>query len=440
MATLIMAGQFFLSISILVILHEMGHFIPARLFKTRVEKFYLFFDPWFSLFKKKIGDTEYGIGWLPLGGYVKIAGMIDESFDKEQMEKPEQPWEFRAKPAWQRLIIMLGGVTVNFILGFFIFGIMLWQYGEEYLPAENATAGIYVDSLGMELGLRDGDKILKVGEKPFEIFNDRKVVQEISIDNARTITVKRNGKEVVIPIGEKWANELIKHENKDKTLFGPRVPFVVGQVIKDSPSEKAGLQKGDKIISINGKPASYFHEFYNEVIQHKNEAVEVGAVRNADTLHFSITTTKEGKVGLAPVGFETKRIKYSFAEAMPLGVNRGLNFIGVQLKAFRQMFMGKIDASESLGGFASIGKMFGAEWSWERFWRMTAILSLILGFMNLLPIPALDGGYVMFLIFEVITGIKPSDKVIEVANTIGFILILGLLVYANGLDVFRMFK
>ncbi len=440
MATLIMAGQFFLSISILVVLHEMGHFIPARLFGTRVEKFYLFFDPWFSLFKKKIGDTEYGIGWLPLGGYVKISGMIDESFDKEQMEQPEQPWEFRAKPAWQRLIIMLGGVTVNFILGFFIFGIMLWQYGEEYLPAQNATAGIYVDTLGMELGLRDGDKILKVGDKPFEIFNDRKVVQEISIENARTITVERDGKETVVPIGSEWANKLIMHKNKDKSLFGPRLPFVVDQVIEGQPAEKAGFQKGDAMLSINGKPAKYFHEFAKEARKHKKEKIEVLALRASDTISLTVTTTKKGTIGLAPVGFETERKTYSLGQAMPLGVSRGLNFIGVQLKAFKQMFTGKIDAKESLGGFASIGKMFGAQWNWERFWRMTAILSLILGFMNLLPIPALDGGYVMFLLFEVVTGIKPSDKTLEVANTIGFLLILGLLIFANGLDIFRMFQ
>ena len=366
--------------------------------------------------------------------------MIDESFDKEQMEQPEQPWEFRAKPAWQRLIIMLGGVTVNFILGFLIFGFMLWQYGEEYLPAENVTSGIYADSLGMELGLRDGDKILKVGDKPFEIFNDRKVVQEISIENANSITVERNGQETIIPVGSEWANKLIMHKNKDKSLFGPRQLFVVREVIKGQPAEEAGIKKGDQMLAINGKPAKYFHEFAREVFDNKEKTIEVTALRANDTLNFSIVPTKKGKIGIAPVGFETKRINYTAAEALPLGVSRGVNFVGVQLKAFKQMFAGKLDPKESLGGFASIGKMFGSEWNWERFWRMTAILSLILGFMNLLPIPALDGGYVMFLIFEVITGIKPSDKTLEVANTIGFILILGLLVFANGLDIFRMFK
>lgn len=433
-----MIGQLVLSLSILIILHEMGHFIPARLFGTRVEKFYLFFDAGFSLFKKKIGETEYGIGWLPLGGYVKISGMIDESFDKEQMNQPPQPWEFRTKPAWQRLIIMLGGVTVNFILGFFIYGMVLFVWGEEYLPNENVTHGIYVDSLGTELGLMDGDKIVSVGGKPFEIFNDRQVVQSISIDNAKEIKVNRNGGEVNIPVEDKWANLLISHEHKDKSLFGPRMLFVADSVIADSPADKAGLIKNDRIIGLNDVSTAYFHEFFGAVKDKKETEVTVHIVRNqSDSLSFTMTTTEKGTIGVAPIPFDTKRIDYTFGESIPAGYEKGMGFLTTQLKAFGQMFRGNIDASESLGGFASIGKMFGGQWNWERFWLMTAILSLILAFMNLLPIPALDGGYVMFLIFEVVTGIKPSDKTLEVANTVGFVLVLGLLLYANGLDIVR---
>lgn len=437
-----MIGQLILSLSILIILHEGGHFLPARLFNTRVEKFYLFFDAGFALFKKKIGDTEYGIGWLPLGGYVKISGMIDESFDKEQMKGEPQPWEFRSKPAWQRLIIMLGGVTVNFILGFFIYAMILWTWGEEYIPSKNVEYGIYADSLGMELGLQDGDKILKIGEKDFEIFNDRKVIQEISINNAKNITLERAGQVIQIPVEDKWANELISHKNKDESLFGARIPFVAGQVIKDQPAEKGGLKAEDKIIALNGKATPYFHEFLKEVSQLKNQEINVTVLRNkVDTLQLTMTTTEKGRVGIAPYPtsyfFDTEKIDYTLAASFPAGVNKGVDFLTTQFKAFGQMFRGKIDASESLGGFASIGKMFGGTWDWQRFWLMTAVLSLILGFMNLLPIPALDGGYVMFLIFEVITGIKPSDKVLEVANTVGFVLVFGLLLYANGLDIFR---
>ncbi len=438
MDILIMIGQLVLSLSILIILHEMGHFIPARLFGTRVEKFYLFFDAGFSLFKKKIGETEYGIGWLPLGGYVKISGMIDESFDKEQMAQPPQPWEFRTKPAWQRLIIMLGGVTVNFILGFLIYGMVLWVYGEEYLPNDQVTEGIYVDSLGMQLGLQDGDKIISIGDQPFEQFNDRMLIQAISIDNADHIKVNRGGSEVDIPVDDEWANRLISHENKDKMIFGPRMLFVADSVIAESPAEKAGIIKNDRIITLNDQPAAYFHEFARAVSDLKDTTVNVGLIRNqTDTMRIALTTTDKGTIGVAPIGFEFERIDYTFGESLPAGFTKGKDFLFTQLKAFGQMARGKIDASESLGGFASIGKMFGAQWNWERFWLMTAILSLILAFMNLLPIPALDGGYVMFLIFEVVTGIKPSDRVIEVANTIGFVLVLGLLLYANGLDVFR---
>ena len=333
---------------------------------------------------------------------------------------------------------MLGGVTVNFILGFLIYGMVLWVWGEEYLPNNEVTEGIFVDSLGMELGLQDGDKIISLGDQPFEQFNDRLLIQAISIDNADYIKVNRGGEVMDIPVDDEWANKLISHDNKDKMIFGPRQLFKIDSVIAESPAEKAGLLKNDRIISLNGQTAEYFHEFARVINGLKETEVNIGLIRNeTDTLNLAVTTSKNATVGLAPYGFEFERIEYDLGTALPAGFTKGLGFLTTQLKAFGQMARGKIDASESLGGFASIGKMFGGQWNWERFWLMTAILSLILAFMNLLPIPALDGGYVMFLIFEVITGIKPSDRVIEVANTIGFVIVLGLLLYANGLDVVR---
>ena len=284
---LIMIGQLMLSLCILIILHEMGHFLPARWFKTRAEKFYLFFDPWISLIKaKKLNGswqvktalsknqdfenddedvTEYGLGWLPLGGYVKIAGMVDESFDREQLAKPPQPWEFRSKPAWQRLIIMLGGVTVNFLLGFLLFGFVLWYWGEEYLPAQNVTYGIYADSLGREMGLRDGDKILSIGGAPFEKFSDKELVRAVVINDAKSMTVERNGEKIDLAIDPKFTSLLSSNKNKDKRIFGARQPIEVGEVVKGSPAEGAGLRENDKVIALNSEQTLYFHEFYNKI-------------------------------------------------------------------------------------------------------------------------------------------------------------------------------
>jgi len=438
----IMAGQLMLSLSILIVLHELGHFIPARLFGTRIEKFYLFFDPWFSLFKVKRGDTEYGIGWLPLGGYVKISGMIDESFDKEQMKQPPKSYEFRSKPAWQRLVIMLGGVTVNFLLGFLIYGLVLWGWGKEYLPAENARYGIAVDSLGTEMGLRDGDQILAVGGKPFDKFSDRIVVREIIINDADRLTVRRDGEQKQIDIPEKFVRILSSYENKDKRLFVPRIPFVIQQAAKDMPAAKAGMQQGDSVIALNGESTPYFQDFLKKVQNYKGKEISVTAIRGErDTMNFNLTTTPEGIIGVRPYGparyFDTERQTYTLAQALPAGTVEGWNILVTQVKAIGQIFKGKIKASDSLGGFGSIGQMFGGQWQWERFWTMTAILSLILAFMNLLPIPALDGGHVMFLLYEVVSGRKPSDRFVEVATMLGFILVIGLVLYVNGLDILR---
>ena len=463
MEILIKVGQMILSLSILIILHELGHFLPAKWFKTRVEKFYLFFDPWFELFKKKIGETEYGIGWLPLGGYVKISGMIDESFDTEQMKEEPKPWEFRSKPAWQRLIIMLGGVTVNFILGFFIYAMIFWNYGRDFLPNSEIVNGVAPDSLGLVMGFEKGDKILAVGDKEMKEFNAGDIRMGVIIDEARTIDIDRRGEKMQLPVSEEIAEVLSKYENKGFSIVTPRVPFVVGQLPEfctgklfwkkcvPGPAESSGIQKDDKIIAFNGKQLTYFDEFYDMMREgdYKNKPVQVTLLRNdslsnrMDTLSLTVTANDFGKIGAGPKPlnyyFNVGHQDYTLAEALPAGYRAGMDFLGSQITAFGQMFRGKIKASDSLGSFLTIGAMFPDTWDWHQFWRMTAFLSLILGFINLLPIPALDGGHVMFLLWEVLTGKKPSDKVLEYSTMAGFVLLIALMVFALGLDVSRLF-
>lgn len=437
-----MLGQFFLSLSILIVLHECGHFFPARWFQTRVEKFYLFFDPYFSLYKKKIGETEYGIGWLPLGGYVKISGMVDESMDTEQMKQPAQPWEFRSKKAWQRLIIMLGGVTVNFILGFLIFGLMIWHYGEEYVPVESAKYGIYADSLGQQLGLKTGDKILKIGDKPFEKFEDRIVLREIVFNGVKNIQIERGGQIMVINIPNEAVKMLTAFENKDKDVFSLPRPFTIDSVVKDRPAAKAQLKKGDLIIAFNDIPTPFYNDFEILAKRFKNQPSTWKVLRGSDTLVLNVQSDEKGLFGFSAGTdmrkfYTTKKQTYSLAQALPMGVTKGYDFLVNQIKAFGKMFKGEIKASESVGGFKSIAKMFGETWDWERFWLMTASLSIILAFMNLLPIPALDGGYVVFLLWEVFTGKRVSDAFMEKAVTVGFFLLMGLIVVINFWDFIR---
>lgn len=437
----VIIAQFALSLSLLIILHELGHFLPAKWFKTRVEKFYLFFDPGFSLFKKKIGETEYGIGWLPLGGYVKISGMVDESLDTESLKEPPKDYEFRSKPAWQRLIIMLGGVTVNFILGFLIFGMMLWAYGSEYLPSSELKYGLQVDSIAAEMGLQNGDNILQVGSAPFDRYNPGLLRSEIAINNANTITILRDGEEKILSVDPRFTQILTSYDYKDAFLIAPRMPVKIGQVVSDSNAEKAGLLKDDEIIAINGQDTRFFDQFIKEIKQHPGEEVELTVLREDNTLTLPAAVTEEGTLGFQNYGFDyffnTATEHYTLAQAIPGGVAQGWDFVMTQVKAFGQMFRGKIKASDSLGGFGTISQLFPDQWNWQMFWRNTAILSLILGFMNLLPIPALDGGHVMFLLIEMITGRKPSDRVLEIATIIGFVFIILLVLYANGLDVWR---
>ena len=443
METFITIAQFVLSLSILIILHECGHFFPAKWFKTKVEKFYLFFDPYFSLFKVQKGETEYGIGWLPLGGYVKIAGMVDESFDMKALKEEPKDWEFRSKPAWQRLIIMLGGVVVNFLLGIFLFGIILFHWGESYIPNSEAKYGMVVGELGEALGLQDGDLVLKVGNVIIDNFNSSLVRQEIIFNEATEMVVLRGEKEVILNIDPENAQALIKYENRDKPLFGLAYPTIIEEVTQGSNAEKGGLESGDQIIGVNDLETPYFAQFVIELSAKASEEINLSVIRNTDTLSMLALVGRDGRLGFAALNISEfivfKNEKFAFGTALGLGVKKSYKFIADQIKAFGQIFRGKIKAKDSLGSLISIGSMYGTVWDWHRFWNLTAMLSILLGFINLLPIPALDGGHVMFLLFEVITGIKPSDKVLEYSTMAGFLLIMMLMVYALGIDIMRLF-
>ncbi|HAF29618.1 MAG TPA: RIP metalloprotease RseP [Bacteroidales bacterium] len=439
MGALTQIGQFLLSISILVILHEFGHFAFAKIFKTRVEKFYLFFNPWFSLFKFKKGETEYGLGWLPLGGYVKISGMIDESMDKEQMKQPPQPHEFRSKSTWQRLLIMLGGVMVNFITALIIYSAVLYTWGEEYLPNSNVKHGIMVDSLAFEMGLRNGDKILSLDGKEIEDFYA--IVPEIVLEDIKTIQIERDGRQREIPVPESIIPQLLK----SRGFINARIPFVIGGFSKDSPAKEAGFEKDDKLIGINGNPVYYFDEFKDTLSHYINKEVHITALRDNDTVSYMVMVPESGLIGVAPGGalndfFELESIEYTFMASIPAGIDKGIETFGSYLKQLKLIFSPKTEAYKSLGGFITIGKIFPATWNWQAFWNLTAFLSIILAIMNVLPIPALDGGHVMFLLYEMVTGRKPSDKFLEYAQMAGMILLLALLLYANGNDIFKLFK
>jgi regulator of sigma E protease len=437
------AGQLILSLSILVVLHELGHFIPAKWFKCRVEKFFLFFDPWFALVKKKIGETEYGIGWLPLGGYVKISGMIDESMDKEQMKQPPQPWEFRSKPAWQRLIIMIGGVTVNLLLGFFIFSMILYTWGEDYLPAKNLTYGVYVDTLGENIGIRNGDHIVSVNGKEVENFN--KLSGDFILNEAQTIQVQRNGQMLDLKVPAGSIRTLINR--KGDPLARPAYPAVVDSVFGKAKFTQNALQHSDTIIGLNGSPVTSYAQFQDKVSELKEKEISILVTRpTGDTVEVKALTDKNAKIGFASVAgdkfLKVEHRDYTFLQSLPAGVAKGWETLIMNLKNFKLLFTSKeVKASESLGSFISIGNMFGEQWDWERFWSMTALLSIVLAFMNILPIPALDGGHVIFTLYEMISGRKPGEKFMEYAQMVGMVLLLLLMAYALGLDFWRyLFK
>lgn len=443
MDIVIKLSQFLLSLSLLIVLHELGHFIPAKLFKTRVEKFYLFFDVKFSLFKKKIGETVYGIGWLPLGGYVKISGMIDESMDKEQMAQPPKPWEFRSKPAWQRLIIMLGGVTVNFILAFIIYIGMAFVYGELYIANDDLKDGIWVtNEAAKKYGLQTGDKIIAIdGVKPKK-FHD---VNE-SILFGRHIEVDRNGERKTITLPHDFISTFL--EGEQKLVAQIRLPFVVTGTLEGSPNEGV-VEPKDIITSFNGRSVKYADEVIDAVDTLRGQTVSAIIKRGEKEIPINLKVSDSAKMGLGYAGmlpadnieklglYKVTREEYGFFESFGVGIVRGqeeLAGYGRQLKA---IFTPSTGAYKGVGGFKAIYDIFPQHWSWEVFWSITALLSIMLGVMNLLPIPALDGGHVMFLLYEIITRRKPSDKFMEYAQMTGFVLLIALVLFANGNDIYK---
>lgn len=442
MTVLIKILQFLVSLSILVIIHELGHFMMARIFKTRVEKFYLFFDAWFSIFKFKRGDTEYGMGWIPLGGYVKISGMIDESMDLEQMKKPPQPWEFRSKKAWQRLLIMTGGVIFNFLLALLLYVFIFFAWGKTYLPSQNAIYGIVTDSTGLAMGLRNGDKILSVDNQYIENFDD--ILKDIILNKRSSIQVERSGQRLNIPIPADYVPNLLKGRGTFE-VRAPFGPFVVTDYSKKSPAKDAGVLKGDELIGIDSLTFIYYDEFQAYLKKKTDERIVLNILRGGEKIDIAMVVSPDGKLGVYPdrspsMYFEMKTIRYGFFESIPAGIARGFREIGDYLKQFRLIFSRGTKAYESLGGFITIGSIFPSVWDWQSFWNVTAFLSIILAVMNILPIPALDGGHVLFLLYEVISGRKPSDKFLEYAQIAGMIILLSLLVFANGNDIIRFIK
>ena len=439
-------AQLLLSLSILVILHEFGHYITANWFKCRVEKFYLFFDPWFSIFKKKIGDTVYGIGWLPLGGYVKISGMVDESMDKEQLKQPPQPWEFRSKPAWQRLIIMLGGVTMNMLLAFFLYAMILFVWGEKKIDNSSVTNGIYcADSLLLKFGLKHGDKIISINDKATKYFDDIPA----DVITSDRIKVLRNGKEELLIMPPDLIGQLVELKKKGIGFLELRRPAIVGDMsdkyFDTLPAKIAGLQHFDKIISIDSTPVQFFDEIGVIVQQKKNSTVQIEVERNSEKKTLISKVSGDGKLGLPYIDIDEmdslkllkiQEKKYDFFAAFPAGVAKAGEKLSSYYNQFKKIVNPKTGGYKAVGGFKSMGSIFPTPWNWEAFWSITAFLSIMLAFMNLLPIPALDGGHVLFTLGEMITGRKPSEKFLEYAQIVGFVILLALMLYANGNDLF----
>lgn len=490
---LIRAAQLILSLAILVLLHEFGHFAFARLFKVRVDKFYMFFNPKFSLMRaKKINgkwhvkffapnvepnerikldssgnqvmqedgktpvmepvpltdmamddwrrypeSTEWGIGWLPLGGYCKIAGMIDESMDKTAMAQPPKPWEYRSRPTWQRLPIIIGGVLVNFLLALAIYSAVLFTWGKEYIPLENAKYGLSFSQQMIDAGFQDGDHIISVDGVKITQIGD--AIEKILVNKANTVTVERNGQQTDLEIPDDLTQKVLAAAKPG--IIEMRFPFVVNEIVKGSGADKANLQSGDSIIGINGKPLAFFQDISQELALLKGETTPVSFVRNDETMETNLEVSEDGKMGVypkSPLSFlQTKKETYTLLGSIPAGIKMGVETLGSYVKQFKLVFTK--EGAKSLGGFGAIGQLFPPKWNWQTFWIMTAFLSVILAFMNFLPIPGLDGGYVLFLFYEMITGRKPSEKFLEYAVTFGMLLLIGLVLFANGNDIFKAF-
>ena len=432
-----MAAQLVLGLSILVVLHELGHYLAARAFGIRVEKFFLFFDAWgVKLFSFKKGETEYGVGWLPLGGYVKIAGMIDESLDKEQMNKPAQPWEFRAKPAWQRLIVMIAGVTVNLILGILLFAFILLKYEQQYLPVSEVNRdGIYASSAGHAAGFVTGDRIVAINGKPVERFKD---VQSMRNLFGSTISVERNGKpfDIIIP-DDFYKTEAVSSRNRfvEALNFEPSVD----SVLPAFPAALAGVHKGDRILKVDSIEISNYGQFRDLVSSMGGKTTLITVLRQSDTVALNMVIDSTGYIGIT-AGVPYKMLPYSFGSSLNYGYSDAMDMLVINIKGLGKVFSGKEKASDSIQGPIGIAQIYGSKWVWSKFWFITALLSLILAFMNILPIPALDGGHVVFLFYEIISRRKPSDKFMEYAQIAGMVILLGIMVFAVGNDLFKIFK
>lgn len=435
MDILIMAGQLLLALSILVGMHELGHMLTAKYFGMRVEKYSIGFPPKVIGFTK--GETEYSLGAIPLGGFVKITGMIDESLDTEQLQKDPEPYEFRAKPAWQRLIVMMGGIIVNVILGVILFIIIFWAYGEKFYSREEVNKnGIVAYELAEKIGLKTGDKILQVNGQDFKKFPQDILTPEILLSENSYYTVKRGDETLRVIIPQDFISDL---SNNKKQFLAPAYPFAIGKIEKGTPAERAGLQSGDKILSVDGTQINYFQELQKVLEKKKGTKIEVVVARNGESKTLPVNVSPEGKLGFYPELLLAEQSEaYSLGEAVTRGTSRAFGVITNTVKALGKIFTGNLNASDSVAGPLAIAKEFGGDWIWERFWVLTASLSMILAFMNFLPIPALDGGHVMFLTYEIVAGRKPSDKFLENAQKVGMVLLLALMVFVFSNDIYKL--
>ncbi len=438
MEILIKVVQFFMSLSLLVAIHEFGHYLAARIFKIRVEKFYIFFDPWFSLFKWKRGETEYGVGWLPLGGYVKIAGMIDESMDLEQMQAPVQPWEFRAKPAWQRFIVMIAGVTMNVLLAMIIYSGIRYVSGESYMANDDVKWGYVFNDTAKAMGFQDGDKVVSIDGNAIDDVNDIRA-QLLLTKDARTIVVNRGGEQVEFTIPFESLLEM-RRNRQYEDLYTLRIPFIVDSLASES-AQAAGLQVGDEVVACNGEQVDV--PTMTDLLQnrYKGDTVTLSVLRSGAISELRVPVNTDGKIGVLLKSdiFQPRTKTFTLLEAVPAGVSMVGETISEYWQQLKLIFQPKTKMYEELGGFIAIGNIFPSEWDWLRFWSMTAFLSVMLAVLNILPIPGLDGGHALFTLWEMLTGRKASDKFLEIMQYIGFALLLALVIYANGNDIYRLF-
>lgn len=442
MGTLITISQFLLSLAILITLHELGHFVTARFFGIRVEKFYLFFDAWGKrLFKFRKGDTEYGVGWLPLGGYVKIAGMVDESLDTNQMKSEPQSWEFRSKPAWQRLIVMIGGVTVNLVLGIFIMILITWSVGDKYIPnkAINEAGGIYAGPVAREIGFKNGDKIIRINDKPVEDLVSDFANPDFIMGDRKEVLINRNGKDTLLKITASLEEKLSK--KSDLPFIAPPYRFTIHSVIGGTAAAGAGLKKGDAIVAIDSQDCSTFFVFKEMITAKAGKNVALTVVSGGVSRQARLTVSKDGTIGFKPefVGFEGKEkiTEYSLGESIAKGTSKSFSMLAANAKGLGRVVSGQVDPKKSLAGPVGMAQMYGSQWDWLNFWSLTAMISLVLAFMNILPIPALDGGHVMFLLWEMITRRPVSEKVLYIGQIIGMVILGALMLFIFWVDIAR---